>query len=71
MKICKISPYTGEMCCLEINVDESKYKNWLATPRSERPLIQNAFPELTANEREFIMTGITPNDWREIFEKKD
>ena len=25
--------------------------------------IQNAMPYLTADEREFIMTGITPEEW--------
>lgn len=30
-------------------------------------LIQNAFPELTPDQREFIMTGITPAEWGEIF----
>lgn len=26
-------------------------------------LIQEAFPELSPDEREFIMTGITPEEW--------
>lgn len=34
---------------------------------SQSPLIQNAFPNLTAEEREFILTGITPEQWDEIF----
>lgn len=29
--------------------------------------IQNAFPYLSADEREFILTGITPEEWAEIF----
>lgn len=30
-------------------------------------LIQDAFPNLTADEREFMMTGITPEEWEETF----
>ena len=26
-------------------------------------LLQNAFPQLSAGEREFIKTGITPEEW--------
>jgi len=26
-------------------------------------LIQNAMPNLSADEREFLMTGITPEEW--------
>lgn len=29
--------------------------------------IQDAFPNLSADEREFIKTGITPTEWDEIF----
>ncbi len=34
-------------------------------------LIQHAFPELSAEEREFLMTGITPERWNELFPKED
>ena len=30
-------------------------------------LIQNAFPNLNKDEREFLITGITPDKWVEIF----
>ena len=30
-------------------------------------LIHEIFPQLTADEREFIMTGITPEEWDELF----
>ena len=31
-------------------------------------LIQNAMPNLSADEREFLMTGITPEEWAELSE---
>lgn len=30
-------------------------------------MIQNAFPTLNASEREFIMTGITDEEWETMF----
>lgn len=30
-------------------------------------LIQNAFPTLSADDREFIKTGITPEEWDDLF----
>ena len=30
-------------------------------------LLQNAFPNLSADEREFIKTGITAEEWEAIF----
>jgi hypothetical protein len=30
-------------------------------------LIQDAFPMLSADEREFIKTGITPEEWEQMF----
>lgn len=29
--------------------------------------IQDAFPTLSADDREFLMTGITPEEWDELF----
>lgn len=33
-------------------------------------LIQDAFPYLTAEEREIIKTGICPTCWKDMFEKE-
>lgn len=33
----------------------------------QSPLIQNAFPNLSAGAREFILSGITPEKWDEMF----
>jgi len=34
-------------------------------------LIQVIFPQLNENEREFIKSGYTPEDWDEIFPAED
>ena len=37
----------------------------------EKVFIQDSFKFLNADEREFIMTGITSREWDEIFLKRD
>jgi hypothetical protein len=44
----------------------SKYEAW-----QNGVLIQHAFPELSANEREFIMTGITPDQWEGLWKEEE
>ena len=33
--------------------------------------VQDAFPQLSAGHREFMMTGITPEEWNEVFDDGD
>ena len=34
-------------------------------------LIQDEFPNMTPDDREFLMTGITPEEWKAMFPKGD
>lgn len=44
---------------------------WLELPRDERPFVQTAFPQLSDPQREFLLTGITPGEWDEMFPEED
>ncbi len=50
----------------EINVTQAQLDAW-----QSGTLIQNAMPLLSADDREFIKTGITPEEWAETFGKGD
>jgi ribosome recycling factor len=66
MQITRISPVSGIARSLEIPCTEEQmaaYKNGA--------LIQVAFPNLTADQREFILTGITKEEWDELFKETD
>lgn len=41
--------------------------HWLAT---KDKLVQEAFPNMNADDREFLITGITPEEWAAMFPKK-
>jgi hypothetical protein len=64
MKIGRISAFTGARHTMELNIDPKAYDLWA---RGEGPPIQDAFPNLTAGEREFLMTGVTPAEWENLF----
>ena len=64
MQIVRTSPVSGITRSLEIPCTEEQmtaYKNGA--------LIQVAFPNLTADQREFILTGITKDEWDMLFEE--
>ena len=54
----RTSMLTGVERTFEFDINEKDYDSWL-----KGELIQNAFPYLSADDREFIMTGITKEEW--------
>mgnify|MGYP000433392339 FL=1 len=62
MKITKTSPFSNLTNVMDINVTEEQLALW-----EGGMLIQNAMLNLSADEREFIMTGITPEEWDSAF----
>ena len=57
-KIVRKSPFSGKTNEMMISLDPRDYERWL-----DGETIQSVFYYLTADEREFIMTGITPEEW--------
>ena len=62
MLIIRTSPFSGNTNSMEIEVTQEQLSSW-----ENGTLIQNAMPNLSADEREFIKTGITPEDWDSAF----
>ncbi len=62
MKIKRKSPLTGEVNVRDIDVTDEEYLAW-----ESGKMIQDAMPRATADDREFILSGYTPEDWKEIF----
>jgi hypothetical protein len=67
MLIHKVSPITNKLNAMEIDVTCSQIYDW----EVEGVLIQYAMPNLTADEREFIKTGITPQEWDDMYGDED
>jgi len=67
MVITKKSQLSGKTHSWELNITQEQ----LDLYNEGKELIQNIFPHLTAPEREFLMTGIMPNEWDKIFGSAD
>lgn len=57
-------PFCGHANFVEVNEDD--YFDW-----QDGELAQNAFPYLSADEREMLISGICPSCWNGMFEEDD
>ena len=62
MLIIRTSPFSGKTNSMEIEVTQEQISSW-----ENGTLIQDAMPHLTPDEREFIKTGITREEWDNAF----
>lgn len=61
MRIIRRSLVSGETNVMDLPVTKMQLQEW-----KDGGLIQNVFPDLTPDQREFIQTGITPNEWQQV-----
>lgn len=58
MQITRISMLSRKERTKEINVTQAQLDKWM-----QGMLIQHAMPNLSDDDREFILSGITPDEW--------
>ena len=63
MIIAKYSNLSGRLNEMDIPVTHTELRDWMEGDE----LIQDAFPHLTPEQREFLKTGITPAEWDAVF----
>ena len=66
IKIERKSPKTGKINSMILDTTKELLDEYYAG--SDR-LVQDIFPNLNVDEREFIMTGYTAEDWENIHER--
>ena len=62
MRIIRTSRLTGNTSVMDLPITREQLAAWV-----DGELIQNAMPHLNADQREFVMTGITPDEWQAAF----
>ena len=62
MEITRRSQLSGITRTMSLPVSQAQLDTWKAGA-----LAQNVFTNLTPDEREFVMTGITAQEWEEAF----
>ncbi len=70
MKLSRISPLTGRYNTMDLPLTPDTYDAGVAAWRAGL-LIQLAFPTLSPDLREFVKTGITPEEWAAAFPTED
>jgi hypothetical protein len=68
MKVTRTSPLTGKENTQDLPITKEQMADWES---GRVRYIQNAFPNLTAAQREFILTGSTEDDWERMFGTED
>lgn len=66
MLITRKSMLSGIERTIEIPVTKEQIDKW-----ENGALAQEAFPNITPTEREFIMTGVTDDEWDNAFQDED
>ena len=66
MIIKRVSPISGKENTMDLDITTAQIEAYQAGA-----LIQDAFSNLDAGQREFLMTGITPEEWDGIFGKEE
>ena len=62
MIIRRKSKYSGEVNEMDLDVTDEQIADWQGGT-----LIQHAMPNLSADEREFLISGMTPEEWKEMW----
>ena len=58
LSITRKSMFTGVVRTKEFDITEDQYYDWVGGKA-----IQDAMPNLSPDDREFLMTGVTPDEW--------
>ena len=66
-----VSQLTGKLNSRDIPWNETEVRSWLHSEPGTRPFVQDAFPSLSPEDREFLLTGSTPEEWEELFGGED
>ena len=62
MQIVRTSRISGNTNVMDIDITTDQFLSWI-----NGSLIQDVMPDISADEREFIMTGTTPDEWDAMF----
>jgi hypothetical protein len=67
MLVTRTSIFSGKTTTRDLPITQEQLDRW----QLRRELIQNVFPELSAAEREFLMSGVTAAEWDAMFPPDD
>jgi len=66
MQVTRKSMLSGESNTMDLDVTEDQIRRWRGGE-----LIQNVMPKLSAEQREFLISGTMPDEWDEMMQDRD
>ena len=63
----KFSALSGKLNTMELPITYERILEW----ERSYTLIQDAFPDLSSEQREFLLSGATPEEWDRAFPPED
>ena len=64
VRLTRRSPLTGRYNTMDLPCTHAQFVRW---QQPDPPLVHVAFPTLNADQREFVLSGSTPEDWAKMF----
>lgn len=61
--VTKVSLLSGKTNSMTLPIRQGEVEYW----QQSGAMVQDVFPHLTAGEREFLISGITPDEWDDAF----
>src|SRR5258705_8480709 len=74
--VTRTSKFTHKVNTMELPLTEEELsaglqRSWSANPGIGTEHMQNIFPQLSPDQREFLMTGCTPQEWDDMLPPED
>lgn len=66
MLVVRKSILTGIVRKRDLDITEAQFEAW-----QNGALIQDAMPQLSVSDREFLINGVTDEEWRKTFGEED
>ena len=66
MLVVRKSILTGIVRTRDLDITEAQFEAW-----QNGALIQDAMPQLSVSDREFLINGVTDEEWRQVFGEED
>jgi hypothetical protein len=63
MIVTKYSSLSGKRYSMNLDITQKQLDRY----NKGKELVQNIFPDLNRDEREFLISGIAPKEWEETF----
>ena len=67
VRVYKQSCITGKHHSMVLPTRQCELEHW----EENMTLVQDAFPHFTPDQREFLISGSTPDEWNELFSEEE